>query len=118
MRIDGLTHGYPDLYRVDLDSGEAGRVTSGDINPTGWVVGPDGTVLARGYYNDKTNDWRITGTDGRVLRGANTLGGGVLLGQGRTPGTVIEVEPGADDNLFLEVPLSGARAPFANKDGE
>jgi dipeptidyl aminopeptidase/acylaminoacyl peptidase len=113
-----LTHSFPDLYQVDLDTGEPRKVAQGSEDSDDWLVGADGKVLARSYYTDRTGAWKITDSTGKVLlSGVSPLGGVALISQGRTPGTVLVEEPGEDDNIYLEVPLAGG-TPVAIPNGE
>ncbi len=52
-------HGYADLYRVDLESGEATLETKGDKRERDWALGGDGAVVAHADYNRDTGAWRL-----------------------------------------------------------
>ena len=102
-----------DLYRVDLDTGELSIAATGDAGSAGWLVGPDGQVVARVLRNEHTGAWRVmTGArDGRQLAsGTARLGGVGLLGLGRAGDSVLISHPGANGRVIDEAPLSGAAA--------
>jgi dienelactone hydrolase len=108
-----LTHTYPDLYRVDLDTGAPERVASGSEVSDAWLVGPDGTVIARSTYEEKQGDWKILrgAFGGPVLAtGKNPYGGVDLMGLGRTPGTLLVSVPEAHATSDEELPLAGGAA--------
>ena len=54
-----ITHGYTDLYRVDLDTGAVGFVAGGNERNRGWLVNGRGVVLARSEYDESTREWRV-----------------------------------------------------------
>ncbi len=81
-----LDHTYPDLYRVDLDSGDIKLAAPGSESIHNWVVGPDGAVLARAMYEQDHKTWRVStgATGGKVLATGEYPFGGVGLSLGRT----------------------------------
>jgi dipeptidyl aminopeptidase/acylaminoacyl peptidase len=104
---------YPDLYRVDLDTGTYTLAAQGQPGISGWLVSPDGKVAARLIYNEVTGDWRLTasGWGGATIASGRSLSDRVsLIGFGRTPATVLMREPGADHNIIKEWPLAGGPA--------
>ena len=108
-----LTHTYPDLYRVNLDTGAPDKVASGSEVGDGWLVGPNGEVIARANYNQRQGDWKIMrgGFGGPVLASGNNPFGGVTLeGLGRTPGTLLVNIPKAHATSEEEIPLAGGPA--------
>lgn len=85
-------HG-PDLYRVDLDSGEVKLASDGAGTGTdSWVVDAAGRVVAHASYDRSTGDWKVFDgpTLGRVIaKGNSPISAVDLVGQGRAPGSVI-----------------------------
>lgn len=63
----GYTPGEVDLYRVDGNTGRGKRISSGAVNTDEWIVRPDGTVIARVDYFNKTNRYRILAPKDRAL---------------------------------------------------
>ncbi len=114
-------HNYPDLYRVDLDSGTPVIAARGSFDSRGWLVSPTGEVAARTFYDGKNGNWRLlAGKDGgqALAGGTNDFGGVAALHFGRTPDTVLaEVPMGAtaDDRNggyeYREVSLGSTPAP-------
>ncbi len=110
---DRLDHTYPDLYRVDLDTGKFSLLAKGGENIEDWLVSPAGVVVARSWYADRSGDWKVTLGDfgGKALAsGRSPLGGADLVRLGRTPDTLLIEHPGPDGDVYEETPLSGAAA--------
>ncbi|HEX7761218.1 MAG TPA: S9 family peptidase [Caulobacteraceae bacterium] len=108
-----LGHSYPDLYRVDLETGDIHLVAQGQEGIADWVVDPAGKVTARALYNEKTGEWRVTA----LGAGGGNLATGVSrldapgIGLGRTPGTLMLARPGdVDGTEYEELALSGGAA--------
>jgi dipeptidyl aminopeptidase/acylaminoacyl peptidase len=109
-----INHTYPDLYRVDLDTGDVKMAAYGREDGDGWLVGADGAVAARALYNQKTGDWRLTTGSGETLASGNAIFAGVQeLRFGRSPDRILALlpdprtGPGGDTNSYRELPLSG-----------
>ncbi len=116
-----LTHGYTDLYKVDLDTGSPELVANGDDNGDGWLVGPGGDVVARAY-SDNSGNWKIVrgAYGGAVLASGNNPYGGVTLeGFGRTPDTLlVSIPKPAHARIEAEIPLKGGAAVEVPNDEE
>ncbi|HXQ10595.1 MAG TPA: alpha/beta fold hydrolase [Caulobacteraceae bacterium] len=101
----------PDLYRVDLDTGDAVKVASGGEDVGSWLIDPaTGQVIARTTYNERSGAWRVlTGAaGGGLLASGQGKYGGADLYRGRTPDAVLIVEPRDDGGTTLqEMSLSG-----------
>ncbi len=104
-----LDHTYPDLYRVDLDSGDIKLAAPGSESTHNWVVGPDGAVLARSIYEQDHKTWRVsTGAmGGKVLATGEYPFGGVGLSLGRTPDTVLVTRPTDERDIDELIHLAG-----------
>jgi dipeptidyl aminopeptidase/acylaminoacyl peptidase len=74
----------PDLFKVDLESGDIDLINNGRADSGGWVV-RDGEVAARASYLSKTGEWSIaSGETGPVLlKGQDRLNETGLNGLGR-----------------------------------
>jgi dipeptidyl aminopeptidase/acylaminoacyl peptidase len=108
-----LDHTWPDLYRVDLDTGAAQIAAQGSEILDGWVVDDAGKVVARSTYQEKTEVWQVlAGSDGgRILGSGQEKYGGVDIGLGRTPGTVLIYKASDDGSAILkEVSVLGAES--------
>jgi dipeptidyl aminopeptidase/acylaminoacyl peptidase len=94
-------HNYPDLYRVDLDTGAISIAARGSEDSDGWLVSPAGEVVARSYYTERTGGWRIVGgKDGHqvLAAGQNDFSGADDLHFGRTTDALLVDAPtGATD---------------------
>ncbi|MFI4934985.1 MAG: alpha/beta hydrolase family protein [Caulobacterales bacterium] len=105
-RAGYLTNGHNNLYRVNLDTGEAERVAGGsDLIQTAWVVTTKGEIAAHSEYEYRTGAWRLyADPDDKVLiaKATDPTGDVALVGMGRTDGTVL-VQAGGDasDNSWL-----------------
>jgi dipeptidyl aminopeptidase/acylaminoacyl peptidase len=115
-----VDHTYPDLYRVDLDSGEVARKALGSETTDDWLVDQDGQVIARTSYSEDHRAWQVrTGAaGGTVLASGSSPFGGVDLSRGRTAETILIRRPTDKDEKGYtdeEISLaSGALAPVAN----
>lgn len=104
-----ITHGYTDLYRVDLDSGAVGYVAGGNERNHGWLVNGQGVVLARWEYNQSTREWRVLAGPGggQVLLSGKDQFGALELKLGRTPDTILVGRNTDNGQVYTEVSLAG-----------
>ena len=108
-------HGWPDLYRVDLQTGAVGLVARGNKLLRHWSVAADGAVVAHDLYDQPSGQWRLLAGDGfgKVLMERSSPQDDVgLEGLGSTPGTVLITDDTGDRSTAEEVPLAGG-APKA-----
>ena len=103
-----------DLYRVDLDSGQAKRValdTSTDHNK--WVIGPDGSVVAHSEYDEVSGTWRLYRGDRRDADALVTINAPLrqvlLAGLGRSAGTVLVVDESGDHDVVEEISIADGK---------
>lgn len=107
-----LTHGAPDLYRVDLDTMETTRIAPSLGIARRWVVANDGTVLAHSEYLREEGKWRLfPGTNHRtaLLERVDPQGQIRVAGLGRSPGTVLVTDDSGDKDLTEEVSIADGR---------
>jgi dienelactone hydrolase len=101
----------PDLFRVDLDTGDAVRVGSGSLTSDGWLIDPtNGSIIARSSYDERTGAWEVYSgaVGGKLLASGHGKYGGAGLYRGRTADTVLIDEPREDGGSNLwEMSLSG-----------
>lgn len=102
----------PDLYRVDLETGAISLIAKGEGPDPSWLIGPDGAVVARSIYYDKSGDWRVMagGFGGRELAsGRDQFGGPDLVGLSRTADSVLVSldNENNDGTITQEIPLAG-----------
>ncbi|MDR3512515.1 MAG: prolyl oligopeptidase family serine peptidase [Caulobacteraceae bacterium] len=100
---------YPDLYRIDLDTGRAEKVATSAQRIRDWLIGANGEVLANSVYDPGRRQYTIypgAGMERPVLQrtGEDALH---LLGPGRTPGTVVVAERTEDSVQGREIYLGG-----------
>jgi dipeptidyl aminopeptidase/acylaminoacyl peptidase len=100
---------YPNLYRVDLETGKPELAASSGQRSRDWLIGADGEVLANCVFDHNRRQYTLyagSGAEKAVLErtGDDALG---LLSQGRTAGTVVVVERTKETELLREVALSG-----------
>ncbi len=93
---DGRTFGYFQegrrLYRVDLDSLQIIQVARSGEDQGNFVLSADAEIMARMQYKDHGRKWSILkGQDSTTVfaQGEADVGGGLVLGLGRTPDTVL-----------------------------
>jgi dipeptidyl aminopeptidase/acylaminoacyl peptidase len=94
-----LTHGYADLYRVDLDTGDVQMAARGQEDSDEWLVGANGTILARSLYDERGGVWRILAgrdSDSVIAAGKADFGGAGSLNFGATP-----------DRILVSTPIAG-----------
>ncbi|HKC16541.1 MAG TPA: alpha/beta fold hydrolase [Steroidobacteraceae bacterium] len=106
------THGYSDLYRVDLDTAETTREALGDETGRHWVVAPDGTVLAHSEYVEQNGKWRLFAgpSHGKaLLERADPQGDVGIVGLGRSRGTVLVADDAGDRDMMEEVSAADGR---------
>ncbi|HEY2660440.1 MAG TPA: prolyl oligopeptidase family serine peptidase [Caulobacteraceae bacterium] len=84
-----LGHTYPDLYRVDLDTGVNFLVTHGSLVDHRWLVDAKGVLAAHTNYDQATTSWELYADGPGYHLVSKVTGGGDLLGFGRTAGTVV-----------------------------
>ena len=104
-----LDNTYPDLYKVDLDSGDIKLAAHGSESTQGWLVGADGQVLARASYEQDHKTWRVaTGpSGGKLLATGEYPFGGVEIAAGHTRDTVLVSRPTEKGEIDEEIPLAG-----------
>jgi dipeptidyl aminopeptidase/acylaminoacyl peptidase len=83
---------YPNLYRVDLETGAYEPVAKAGLGRTDWVLGADGGVVAHATYDTRgkiqTLYWGA-GVDRPLTSRALSAGKLELDGLGRAPGTLL-----------------------------
>ena len=100
---------YPDLYRIDLDTGRPEFVVSSAQRIRGWLLGADGQVIANSVFDTNRRQYTVyagPGMDRPLIQrtGDEALS---LMSPGRTPGTVLVAERTDDTVLIRELPLGG-----------
>jgi len=104
-----ISHGFTDLYRVDLDTGAIGLAAGGYERVDGWLVDTRGVVVARSEYDESTREWRVLAGPGggQVLLSGKGRFGGVGLSAGRTADTIVVARPTDQGGVYTEVSLTG-----------
>ncbi len=107
-----FTHGYPDLYRVELGAGQPTREDRGSPNHAGWVLDQTGTVLAHAEYVEKSGRWRLYAGKERkklLMEREAPLEEVSLVGMGRQPGTVLVIDATGDEDVVREISVADGR---------
>jgi dipeptidyl aminopeptidase/acylaminoacyl peptidase len=115
-----LNQGFgEELYRVDLDTGEKTQVKIANGQVGGFLIGPDGSVVARSYYFAKTGAWQVNagGSGGVILSGRSLMGGPGLAGLGKAPGTLLVHNPDRGVADYQVASLAG-EVPVPVPDGD
>jgi dienelactone hydrolase len=105
---------FPDLYRVDLETGTAAFVSRGSALEREWVIDENGKILAQADYEANNGEWRISlpGSEAKPLATGKSPYHFGLLGRSHTPDTVLLSSGGAQGDV-LELHLdSGKTEPF------
>jgi dipeptidyl aminopeptidase/acylaminoacyl peptidase len=114
-----VSRGYV-IYRVDLETGKYSPIPGYDITEYGCVFDAAGKVAARSRYDEYKQTWSLFlgghGKDVVVARKSplNTVSVGDA---GRTDGTIIVEEEGAQQDTVDEYPLSIGAKPTRLFDG-
>lgn len=103
-----------ELYKVDLDSGHAERVAGGSSRVSSeWVVAANGDIIGHETYDQRSGQWRLYDSpDDRHLleTESNPVGDYGLIGQGRTPGSLLVWRPNdSGDWSYLEYSKDGGK---------
>ncbi len=114
-----MDHGYADLYRVNLDTGQPHLEASGSARAHEWVLDGGGAVVAHSDFDDASGRWRLfagTGTARALMQGEPDREI-ELAGLGRTPGTVAVEERIDGVASYREVNLAdgGSQPLFEGK---
>jgi dipeptidyl aminopeptidase/acylaminoacyl peptidase len=110
----------PDLFRIDLETGEVVLVNKGGEHTRAWVV-DGGAVAARMAYSPRTGAWEITRGEsgGALASGVESFGQILVYGLGRTRDSVL-VGMWDEDGVANARELSlkdGTFGPFLAADG-
>ena len=116
-----IVSGGKGLEQLDLDTLQEVSVLTRRENEGGYVLDPAGQVVARTERTDYGRRWRVlSGPNGdQVLaRGEGDVGGGGVVGLGRTPDTVVVVSSeDGDFGASREVSLKTGKASDPLVDG-
>jgi dipeptidyl aminopeptidase/acylaminoacyl peptidase len=105
-------HGYPDLYRVDLQSGKAVLEAHGSEREHDWVLSDSGKVLAHSEFDRFQGEWRLysgTWIDAPLLKRPSPTDDIELWGAGRAPGTALMLDTGGDADVLSEITLADSK---------
>lgn len=109
-----LEHTYPDLYRVDLETGALHLAARGQEDIAGWLVGSDGEPWVRSLYNQTNGAWNVSTIEHGVhplAAGKSSLGEPRVLGRSRTPGALLLARPNNDGTVdYQDQPLDASEA--------
>ncbi len=108
------SEGVLTLFAVDLDAQRTREIAVGSTDTNEFLVGPDGSVVARVDYNQRAGRWTLSTARGatmvKSMDDTRPLDSPWLAGFGRTTGSVLVGSYDDDDTAYREVPL-GATAP-------
>ncbi|HWD66781.1 MAG TPA: alpha/beta fold hydrolase [Caulobacteraceae bacterium] len=98
LRYKGV--GYPNLFRVDLDTGDREKMADGAYAYENWLIDPHTGLIAADVVSDPhSGEWRVE-ADGRVIsHGKADFGPAHILGFGKHGASLLISEPtsGEDD---------------------
>lgn len=107
-----LVNANEDLYRIDLDSGEALRLVQGSELRRNWVMAPDGSLIAHSEYNEHDAVWKLYAGPGAarvVIERKTPLHSIGLIGLGRGPGTVLVEDNTGIQDVVEEVSIADGK---------
>jgi dipeptidyl aminopeptidase/acylaminoacyl peptidase len=98
-----------DLYRVDLDTGDAKIVEYGIAGIDDWLINQNGQVVAHTLYNSANGTWSVVeDTKGLTLASGQNDFRVASLHFGKTPDVLLVSVPRENENdLIEEIPLNG-----------
>jgi dipeptidyl aminopeptidase/acylaminoacyl peptidase len=105
---DAFEHYFPDLWRVDLKSGEATLVTRGTPTIDEWAVGPDGAVAGFTDFRDVDSTWLLYRGDKLLMKRKSARAQTELDGLGRTTDSLLVLDQSQSEDQWLEVDRAGA----------
>jgi dipeptidyl aminopeptidase/acylaminoacyl peptidase len=108
-----LDHVFPDVYRVDLDSGKTFIEATGRRNDRDWVVNADGTVLAHSEYDEEAGHWQLCSGKAHsktVIEKSVSVPFIELQGHGRGPGTALISDEGGEHDVLEEVAIADGKS--------
>jgi dipeptidyl aminopeptidase/acylaminoacyl peptidase len=114
LREQGI---YPDLFRVDLETGKPELVQSAGGRPHGdWLVSPQGQLMATTIYEPNAERWTAyagAGAQKPVLerQGADAL---ALVSLGRSPGSILALDRSNETTTFREIGADGKTSELAS----
>lgn len=101
----------PSLVMESLESDRRRTLDRGRRPEAGWLVGPDGTVLAEEWYDKVEGEWHLAAGRDERLRIEDTddpFGSHRIVGRGRSPGTVLYLLFDDEQGTrYMEAPLDG-----------
>lgn len=104
--------GYGDLYRVDLDTAKTTKIAKGSERNGTWALAADGALIAHSEYDRQTGVWRLySGKDREKLlfEKVTPFYDLDLVGQGRSPGTVLIEDRTGDDDIISEMSVADGK---------
>jgi hypothetical protein len=102
-----IDHGHTDLYRVDVDTGDAQPVALGTERwNTEWLVNADGAIAAHTEYEQRSGDWRLfvgPANSAMIASAKDPTGDISILGAGRTSGSILVERPAGETRDFARI---------------
>jgi dipeptidyl aminopeptidase/acylaminoacyl peptidase len=99
---------YPDLWRVDLTTGNADLVTRGTPEIDEWAVAPDGAVTGFSNYHALDSTWLLFQGDKLLMKRKSARDQTELDGLGRTADTMLVLDQSQGEDQWLQVGRDGA----------
>ena len=110
-RLTGDTYfiqAVANLTKVNLETGDMTTIAPGGGDGRRWVLDSTGAVIARSEYDDKSRQWTVfRGKENKSYISGQSDYGFEVRGQGRTAGTILVEEGGANGRL-TELTLEGS----------
>jgi dipeptidyl aminopeptidase/acylaminoacyl peptidase len=105
-------HGYPDLYRVDLQSGKAVLEAHGSEREHDWVLSESGKVIMHSEFDKFQGEWRLysgSWIDAPLLAKPSRTDDIELWGAGREAGTALMLDASGDIDVLSEIKLADGK---------
>lgn len=107
LRYKGV--GYPNLFRVDLDTGDRDRLAEGAYASESWLIDPHTGLIAADVVSDEhSGEWRVEADGRTIAHGKAEFGPAQLLGFGRNGASLLVAEPTNGDDAIHELLSDGS----------
>lgn len=99
---------YPDLYAINLTTGNPLHIAQGSDVTSGWVVDSQGDLAARAIYTPRSQVYSVFMGERAVFTGQGLKASFQLTGLGRAPGSILVYDASGDQEKLSEISASGA----------
>lgn len=99
---------FPDLYAINLNTGDPIHIAQGSEVTESWTVDPQGDLAARAIYVSRSRAYSVIVGERTVFSGEGVIGSFSLIGLGRSPGSILVYDTSGAQEKLLEISAAGA----------